>query len=165
MPDLTRGIEEAAPAIFKRIKYQDWYPGNAIEEQQEDNFESLPPSLVRYLRAPLDPGLGQPSPFYNGVVGSFFPVVVGNTASVIALIENRRRAYLFIQNLGPGNLFVQFGQAAALNLCAKFVPAQTYEPNPAGLKGTLCPIRNSVNVIADAANTTVIVGEATWVPT
>jgi len=60
----------------------------------------------------------------------------------MALIENKKRTYLFIQNLGPGSIFVQFGQSAAAGLCAKFVIQQTYEPNAAGLKGTLCPIRN-----------------------
>lgn len=159
-------LKSAKPDFFKTFQYRPWYPQSEIEDQQaDDEVQSLPGFLVKYLRTPLDPGVGTPSPFYNGVVGSFFPVTVGTTASVMALIENKKRTYLFIQNLGPGSIFVQFGQSAAAGLCAKFVVQQTYEPNAAGLKGTLCPIRNSVNVIADAANTVVIIGEATWVPT
>jgi len=97
------------------------------------------------------------------VVGSCFPVTLGITQSIVALIENKRRAYLIIQNLGPGNIFVQFGSAAAINQTLKFVVQQVYEPQIAGYQGTNCPIRNSVNLIADLAATTAIVGEATWV--
>lgn len=153
------------------FKYRVWYPDNGIEEQTwpgygptvHEEWQTLPKFLVDYLKSPLDPGIGDPSPLYNGVVGSVYPVTV-NLLSLVAAVENIRRAYLIIQNLGPGNLWVQFGSSAAVNFCLKFVPSQVYEPQIAGFKGTNCPIRNSVNLVADLAGTTAIIGEATWVP-
>lgn len=145
------------------VKYQAWYPQNEIEtDQGHEEWQSLPADMVAHLRSPLDPGIGLPTPLYNGVVGGFFPVTLQTTQSIVALIENIRRAYLVIQNLGPGNVFVQFGSAAVAGLTLKLVPSQVYEPQIAGYQGTNCPIRNSVNLIADLANTVAVVGEAVW---
>jgi hypothetical protein len=159
---------EAVPA---GVTYRLWYPQSEVEQNQELEGEwgALPRSLVAYLRSPNPPQLQGDTPIYNGVVGSCFPLTVGTTQSIQALIENSKRAYLIIQNQGPGNLFVQFGSAAAVGLTLKFVPQQVYEPQIAGHfdtksgRGAMVPIRNSVNLIADAASTLAIVGEATWV--
>lgn len=167
-PSATATAFEAVPA---GISYRLWYPQSEVETNQEaeGDWAQLPPNLVAYLRGPLEPQLRGEVPIYNGVVGSCFPLTVGTTQSIQALIENSKRAYLIIQNQGPGNLFVQFGSAAAIGLTLKFVPQQVYEPQIAGHfdartgKGAIVPIRNSVNLIADAANTLAIVGEATWV--
>src|SRR5205823_10608778 len=153
------------------MRYKAWYPQSEVEVHQEaeGDWQLLPADMVAFLRGPLEPQLPGESPLYNGVVGSCFPVTVGTTQSILALIENSKRAYLIIQNQGPGNLFVQFGSAAAVGLSLKFVPQQVYEPQIAGHfdartgRGAIVPIRSSVNLIADAANTLAIVGEATWV--
>lgn len=159
---------EAVPA---GVKYRLWYPQSEVEQNQEleGEWAELPRDLVDYLRSPNPPQLKNDTPIYNGVVGSVFPLTVGTTQSVVALIENSKRAYVIIQNQGPGNLFVQWGSSAAVGLCLKFVPQQVYEPQIAGHfdlklgRGAMVPIRNSLNLIADAANTLAIVGEATWV--
>lgn len=158
-------------AVPNGLSYRLWYPQSEVEQNQEleGEWSQLPPDLVAYLRSPNAPQLKGDTPIYNGVVGSLFPLTVGNTQSVVALIENTKRAYLVMQNQGPGNLYVQFGSAAAIGLTLKLVPNQVYEPQIAGHfdlklgRGAIVPIRNSLNLIADAANTLAIIGEATWV--
>jgi hypothetical protein len=168
LPNVNATRFEAVPA---GLTYRLWIPQSEVEQNQEleGEWAPLPGELVAYLRSPNAPQLRGDTPLYNGVVGSCFPLTVGPTQSIVALIENSKRAYVIVQNQGPGNLFVQFGSSAAVGLSLKFVPQQVYEPQIAGHfdaktgKGAIVPIRNSLNLIADAANTLAIVGEATWV--
>src|SRR5207248_1520291 len=80
------------------MRYKAWYPQSEVEVHQEaeGDWQLLPADMVAFLRGPLEPQLPGESPLYNGVVGSCFPVTVGTTQSILALIENSKRAYLII---------------------------------------------------------------------
>jgi hypothetical protein len=51
--------------------------------------------------------------------------IVTTNTSQVAVSTNLTRAYLFFQNNSPGDLWVNFGAAAAIDVGIKFTPGQS----------------------------------------
>jgi len=79
------------------------------------------------------------------------------------LIANDARAWLLIQNKGPGNVFVNYGVAGDVNNSILLVPTAAQEFIGGGPGGSFVP-PESVWILADAANTVVVFGEGSYFP-
>lgn len=99
-----------------------------------------------------------------------YRVAVPTAAPIQALPGNLRRTYLLIQNLGPGNLYFNFGADAGVDVTHVLVTTQFYEQIGGGSYdyNTNHSVANShvtrdyLSVIADAASTFMIVTEGLW---
>jgi hypothetical protein len=85
------------------------------------------------------------------------------TASQELLIANDARAWLLIQNRGPGNLYVNYGVSGDLTNSIVLVATAAQEFIGGGPGGAFVP-SESVWAFADAANTIVVVGEGVFLP-
>ena len=99
----------------------------------------------------------------NTSKATLFPFTPDTLISSQALQANFRRTYLLIQNKGPGNLYVNFGQAADALNSLTLSPTQVYELIGGGQGGSFV-MRDSVWVLTDLANTRGIVLEGVDVP-
>lgn len=86
-------------------------------------------------------------------------LLVANTSKVILNI-NPGRVYFFIQNLGPGNLRVRFGDSVALSTNSLILVVQQFLEYLGGAngQGVFVP-QDIVSVSADTASTNYIYGE------
>lgn len=155
---------------------QRWRPQSGVEASQGDPYLGLPGVRAK-LQVPGDPGLNIRG-WVNPYKVTFYGVNVPDQAtdpSIVALAGNFRRTYLLIQNKGPGNLFVNFGLAAAANgvNCLTLVTTQVYELIGGGgvfpdrdspLPSSFVP-RDSIYMLADAAATTAVIAEGIWTST
>lgn len=156
---------------------QPWAPGSGVEQSQGNPYRHLPAQVRDKLQVPGDPGINTKG-WVNPYKITFYGFQVPNQAtspSAVALAGNFRRTYLLIQNKGPGNLFVNFGVEASANgaNCLQLVSTQVYEliggggvfPNGNSPLPSSFVMRDSIYVLADAANTSCVIGEGIWTNT
>ncbi len=113
-------------------------------------------------KTPVDPGL-KDTGWVNPYRATVYPFTPDTLQSAQVLGGNFRRAYLVIQNKGPGNLFVNFGQAADALNSITLVPSQQWEVS-GGQDGGSFIMRDSVYVLTDLAGTTGVILEGVAVP-
>jgi hypothetical protein len=146
------------------------FPGSGVGANQGALYDE---SIQAYLDRPQDMSInvtGWKNPYsltlYNFAVG---------LAAVRPVPPNLRRAYLLIQNQGPGNLWLNFGQDVTVaSLTApsngiQLIQTQILEQIGGGdVDEYQNPRANAfvspdyVSMISDDATTTVLVGEGIW---
>jgi hypothetical protein len=89
--------------------------------------------------------------------------VASITESQEFLIANDARAWLFVQNRGPGNVYVNYGTSGDITNSIQLVPTAAQEFIGGGPGGCFVP-PESVWVLADLANTIVVFGEGVFLP-
>ena len=147
---------------------QRWRPASGVEQAQGDPYFNQP-GVTEQLQMPADPGIDYRG-WLNPYKSSTYIVALSTTQPTIALPGNLRRTYLLIQNLGPGNIWVNFGSDAVVNQCHYFVTTQFYEQIGGGGydydRRRSVPVsfvtRDYVSAIADAASTFIVVTEGLW---
>lgn len=143
-------------------------PASGVEESQGSPYFAQP-GVERQLQLPNDPGINMRG-WLNPYRMTSYVVIVGATEPIIAIPGNMRRTYLLIQNLGPGNLFINFGTNAVAGQCHVLITTQFYEQIGGGSYdyeanhsvANSFVTRDYLSVIADAADTNVIVSEGVW---
>lgn len=135
-------------------------PGTALEQAQGPMWPFDPGAEAARFR-PLNSNL-RTDDWQNTCKSTLYPFTALTTQSTQALQANFRRTYLLIQNKGPGNLFVNFGQAADALNSITLVPSQVYEL--IGGKNAAFVMRDSVWILTDTVATTGIVLEGVQVP-
>lgn len=92
-----------------------------------------------------------------------FARVASTTEAEEMVIANDARAWLLIQNKGPGNVYVNYGVSGDLTNSIVLVATAAQEFIGGGPGGAFVP-SESVWIFADAANTVVVVGEGVYLP-
>jgi hypothetical protein len=116
---------------LKRQGYQGWRPQTGIEQAQGRPYR-LEGNLANKLAIPLDPGVNL-SGWINPYSLTQYQAALSTTAATLIAPANLRRAYLIIQNQGPGNLFIAFGATAIAPTgtqnanCMQLITTQLYE--------------------------------------
>lgn len=147
---------------------QRWRPASGVEESQGSPYFNQP-GVQPQLDVPADPGISMRG-FLNPFRMTSYQVAVPTTGPIIALPGNMRRTYLLIQNLGPGNLFVNFGSDAGSGTSHQLVSTQFYEQIGGGSydydRNHSVPnsfvTRDYVSVLSDLAATFAIISEGLW---
>lgn len=91
-----------------------------------------------------------------------FTRIASTTESEEFVIANDARAWLLIQNKGPGNVYVNYGVGSDLSSLV-LIPTAAQEFIGGGPGGAFVP-SESVWILADAANTSVFCAEGVYVP-
>lgn len=136
-------------------------PGTALEIIQGPLYPFDDESQL-LSKTPVDPGL-KDAGWTNPYRLSIYPFTPDTAVSQQVLGGNMRRAYLVIQNKGPGNLFVNFGQAADALNSITLVPTQQWEIIGGQEGGSFIP-RDSIYVLTDTLGTTGVMAEGVAVP-
>lgn len=150
---------------------QPHFPESGVSASQGELYA---PEIQDYLNRPQDMSINE-----TGWVNPYsltmyqFPLSVDVASRVIP--PNLRRAYLIIQNQGPGNVFINFGQdVTAAGIISNsngmtIIQTQIYEQiGGGGIDAYGNPVANCfvspdyVSCITDEAGTTVLVGEGVW---
>lgn len=147
---------------------QRWRPASGVEESQGSPYYNQP-GVQPQMDLPADPGINYKG-WQNPFTSTTYKVALSTTVPTIILPGNFRRAYLLIQNLGDGNVWMNFGADAVVNACHYFVVTQFYEQiGGAGFnydssrsEPKAFVTRQYISAIADAANTSVVVTEGLW---
>lgn len=150
-----------------------WRPQTGIEAAQGNPYYSQR-ALGRALRTPADPGINLQG-WINPYSLTFYQIAVLTAQPVQAFPPNLRRVYLLLQNQGPGNLYINFGQdAVAPTLlqnanCLQLITSQFYEQIGGGsVDSNGFPIASDFvspdygSVITDTAGTTLLIGEGVF---
>lgn len=85
-----------------------WEPASGVEDNQ--GAPSMRPGELAALQVPRDPGLntlGFNNPYRMAMYG---PIQLSTNVQTSILSANKNRVYLILQNQGPGNVWVGFGQ-------------------------------------------------------
>lgn len=162
-------------ARLRRRATQAWRPQTGVDASQGAPFAS-DPSLVEAYQQPLDPGVNL-SGWINPYSFTIYQLALSTTQALRMAPPNLRRCYLIMQNQGPGNVFVNFGQDAVVptltlpSNCLQLITTQFYEQIGGG--GFNFDTGNSqpnafvspdyVSAITDTAGTTMIIGEGVWI--
>jgi hypothetical protein len=136
-------------------------PGTALEYLRGSHYPFLPDAEA-LSRQPTDPGLtdeGWSNPYRTAV----YPIAPDNVISQLVVQANRRRAYLVIQNKGPGNMFVNFSMAADAVNGVTLVPGQSWEIIGGAEGGAFVPV-DSIYALTDTAGTTGVIVEGVALP-
>lgn len=147
---------------------QRWRPATGVEQNQGEPYYNLP-GVQSQLDIPADPGISMRG-WINPFRMTSYQVAVGTTAPITALPGNTRRTYLLIQNLGPGNLYMNFGTDAGIGTSHVLTAAQFYEQIGGGSydydRNHSVPnsfvTRDYVSLLTDAADTFAIISEGLW---
>jgi hypothetical protein len=152
-------------------------PATGIDWSQGQVY---PDDIAQDLAIPQDLGIN-----IEGFVNPYsftiytFPVPNGATpdflSSVRVVPANVRRTYLLIQNQGPGNIWLNFGQDVTIATVTAnsngmlLIQTQFYEQVGGGYlnnRGESIPHNfvspDYISAIADQAGTTIMVGEGVW---
>lgn len=135
--------------------------GTALEQAQGPMWP-FNPAAERARFQPLNSNQRDDG-WQNQSKATLLPFTPDTSVSTQALQANLRRTYLLLQNKGPGNLFVNFGQSADALNSITLVPNQAYELIGGG-EGGAYVMRDSIWVLTDVAGTTGIVIEGVNVP-
>lgn len=147
---------------------QRYRPATGVEQSQGDPYYNQP-GVTDQMQLPADPGIK-----YQGWLNPFksttYRFDVSTTDARVILPGNMRRTYLLIQNMGPGNVWINFGADAAVNRCHSLVTTQFYEQIGGGAFNydtnrsvpNAFVTRDYLSAISDAADTFVIVTEGLW---
>lgn len=142
-----------------------WFPQTGVEDNQGP--PSMRPGALDALQIPRDPGLNNPG-FNNPYALTFYgPIGLSTSIATVVLQSNKRRTYLLLQNQGPGNIWVNFGQDASTTNCLQLVTTQALEQIGGGFvklsSGEVFPnafvAADFISAITDTAGTTMLAGE------
>jgi hypothetical protein len=166
-----------APFNPRRIKtlatQHEHAPNTGIEQNQGELYA---PQIQYELDKPQDMGLNVLG-FVNPYSLTFYSVdlVVGEPTQAVP--PNQRRVYLILQNQGPGNIWLNFGQGVTIATVAsnsngiQLIQTQIYEQigggymRPDGESITNCFVSpDYLSATTDQAGTTLLVGEGVWRP-
>lgn len=147
---------------------QRYRPATGVEESQGNPYYNQP-GVAEQMQIPADPGIDYRG-FLNPFKMTMYQVAVPTAAPIQALGWNKRRTYLIIQNLGPGNLYVNFGSDAGIGTSLSLVQTQFYEQIGGGSfdYNTNHSVPNAfvspqyISLLADAASTFAIITEGIW---
>lgn len=162
--------------LIKRRATQRWRPQSGVEHSQGSAYPT-DLAVQQKLQKPLSIGIDIRG-WINPYKTTIYPFNVPNQSTdspIMAINANYKRTYLLIQNKGPGNLFVNFGQEPSLNgdNCIALVTTQFYEQIGGGgvFPDGNSPMisahlsRDSIFILSDAANTRCIITEGVWTNT
>jgi hypothetical protein len=148
-------------------------PATGIDQSQGPIY---PADIQNVLDVPQDMGLNVLG-FVNPYSLTFYSVdlIVGEPTQAVP--PNIRRVYLILQNQGPGNIWLNFGQAVTEATVAsnsngiQLIQTQIYEQigggymKPSGESITNCFVSpDYLSATTDQAGTTLLVGEGVWRP-
>jgi hypothetical protein len=158
-------------ANVKELGTQEPFPASGIEQAQGPYY---PDDIGEALAIPQAFGLnltGWVNPYRFTLYT--YPLLTTQPTRVIP--ANLRRAYLIMQNQGPGNAFVNFGQdVSAASTTAnsnglQLIQTQFYEQigggglDAGGNPRAVCFVSpDYVSIITDTAGTTMLIGEGVW---
>jgi hypothetical protein len=161
------------PARIKRLATQRHVPATGIEQNQGPLYS---PDIQQQLDQPQDLGInltGYVNPY--SLTFYSYPLSVSQALNVVP--PNQRRVYLLLQNQGPGNIWINFGQSVTIATAdqnsngLQLIETQVYEQEGGGymdLQGNSIPLLfvspDYISVITDTAGTTLLVGEGVWRP-
>jgi hypothetical protein len=150
---------------------QEPFPATGIEQAQGPSY---PDDIAQALAVPQAFGLNLTG-WINPYSFTLYTYPLLTTAPTRVIPANLKRAYLIMQNQGPGNAFVNFGQdvtvatATANSNGLQLIQTQFYEQiGGGGLDGTgfsrpVCFVSpDYVSIITDTAGTTMLIGEGVW---
>ncbi len=143
-------------------------PATGVEESQGDPYYLLP-GVTPQFDVPADPGINMRG-WLNPFRQTSYVIAVPTAAPIQAIPGNMRRTYLLIQNLGPGNLFMNFGADAINGQTHVLITTQFYEQIGGGSYdydrnrsvANAHITRDYVSVLSDAAATFAIITEGVW---
>jgi hypothetical protein len=161
------------PARIKALATQRHVPATGIEENQGALYDR---STQEALDIPQDLGVNVTG-FVNPYSLTFYSYGLSTSIATRVVPPNIRRTYLILQNQGPGNIWINFGQdvtiatAAANSNGMQLIETQIYEQIGGGYMDangrsiTNCFISpDYISCITDTADTTILVGEGVWRP-
>ena len=149
-------------------------PQTGIEQSQGDLYKRFP-GVGAQVRQALDPGVNLQG-WVNPYSMVLYNVGLNVNQPVQAAPPNLKRAYLIVQNQGPGNVFLNFGQAAVAPTvgqnanCLQLIQTQFYEQVGGGSVDMITglPIAglfvspDYLSAITDMATTTLMVAEGVF---
>lgn len=153
---------------------QAWRPQTGIEAVQGNPYR-YEKKTAQGLSVPLDPGINLAG-WVNPYSLSQYQVALNTLNAVQVAPPNLRRAYLILQNQGPGNIYIAFGASAQAPSatqnanCLQLITTQFYEQIGGGsmdiTTGTPRPglfvSPDYITGITDTAATTVLVLEGVF---
>ncbi len=158
---------------IKALGTQANFPASGIEQSQGPAYS---PDIQRALDVPQDMGINVRG-FVNPYSLTFYTYPVQIDLAIRVVPANLKRVYLIIQNQGPGNVFLNFGQDVTPATIVsnsngmQLIQTQIYEQigggrmNPDGSSETNAFVSpDYVSIITDTAGTTVLIGEGVWQP-
>lgn len=159
---------------LKRQGSQGWRPQSGIEAVHGQPYP-LERGLADALQVPLDPGVNLAG-WINPFSLSQYQILLQTANAVNVAPGNLRRAYLVLQNQGPGNAFVAFGASASVPTatqnanCLQLVQTQFYEQVGGGTMDIdtgypapgLFVSPDYITAITDTATTTILVMEGVF---
>lgn len=162
------------PARVKALGTQHHHePATGVEQNQGPLYAR---SIQDELDIPRDLGLNILG-FVNPYSLTFYSYGLSTSSATRVVPPNIRRVYLILQNQGPGNIWINFGQDVFAATVAtnsngmQLIQTQIYEQIGGGrmaLDGSsetnafVSP--DYISVITDTAGTTILVGEGVWRP-
>lgn len=162
-----------SPARVKALGTQDYAPATGVEQSQGSPY---PPDIQTQLDVPQDLGINLVG-YVNPYSLTFFSANCSTSTALRVVPANQRRVYLILQNQGPGNIWLNFGQDVTIATLAsnsnglQLVQQQAYEQIGGGymaLSGESRPFcfvsPDYISAITDQAGTTLLVGEGVWRP-
>jgi hypothetical protein len=159
------------PARIKTTATQRYAPATGIEQNQGPLYS---PDIQEQLQQPQDIGINVEG-YVNPYSLTFYsqPLTVNEALQVVP--PNQRRVYLLLQNQGPGNVWLNFGQAVTVATVLQnsnglqLVQTQTYEQEGGGymdVNGNSIPYifvsPDYISAVTDTAGTTLLIGEGVW---
>lgn len=160
------------PARIKALGTQHRHePATGVDGNQGPIY---PPDIQRELDVPRDLGLNVLG-FINPYSLTFYSATLTTGQQIRAVPPNKRRVYLILQNQGPGNIWINFGQdvteatVAANSNGLQLIQTQSYEQigggymSPDGRSVPFCFCSpDYISAVTDTAGTTLLVGEGVW---
>jgi hypothetical protein len=150
---------------------QEPFPASGVEQAQGPAY---PPEIMQALAKPQAFGLNLTG-WINPYSFTLYTYPLSTTQPTRVIPANLRRAYLIMQNQGPGNAFVNFGQdvtaasATANSNGLQLIQTQFYEQigggglDAGGNSRAVCFVSpDYVSIITDTAGTTMLIGEGVW---
>ena len=162
------------PARIKALGTQHVHePVTGVDQNQGPLYAR---DIQRQLDVPQDLGLNVLG-FVNPYSLTFYSVdmLVGEPTQAVP--PNQRRTYLILQNQGPGNIWINFGQGVTVATVAsnsnglQLIQTQVYEQIGGGYMSSIgesitqCFVSpDYISATTDQAGTTLLVGEGVWRP-
>jgi hypothetical protein len=159
---------------LKQVGAQGWRPQTGIEWSQGNPYP-LERGLADQLSVPTDPGVNLAG-WINPYSLTQYQIALNTNQAAQVAPGNLRRAYLIMQNQGPGNAFVAFGATAiaptalANASCLQLIQTQFYEQVGGGSMDIITgyPVPglfvspDYITAITDQASTTILVLEGVF---
>ncbi len=150
---------------------QPFAPATGVDENQGALY---PPGYQEIMQRPQAMGVNQLG-FLNPYSLTFYSFPLNTTSATRCVPANYRRTYLILQNQGPGNIYLNFGQDVTIATAStnsngiQLIQTQVYEMigggdvDNQGNSRAFCFVSpDYISGITDTAGTTLLVGEGVW---